>query len=143
MVVARARDGSAQQPGALCTPFKVAARKTRNCRFFSGVAPGSRRLRPSESISDQLQCLPLPLMPAKGFSCRSRARLWRRATRPIVSMTIWLWSEATLASSKMGADSYWLGATSLCRVLTGTPSLNSSFSVSCMQARMRSLMLPK
>ncbi len=87
------------------------------------MAPGSRRLRPWESMSDQLQCLPLPLMPAKGFSCRSRARLCRRAMRPIVSITSWLWSEATLASSKMGADSYWLGATSLWRVFTGTPSL--------------------
>ena len=75
-------------PARLCTPFRVAARKTRNCRFFSGVAPGSRRLRPSESISDQLQCLPLPLMPANGFSCRSSVRSWRRATRPIVSITI-------------------------------------------------------
>ena len=34
-------------------------------------------------------------------------------------------------------------ATSLCLVLTGMPSLNSSCSVSCMHARMRSLMLPK
>jgi len=130
-------------PARRCTPLRTAVRKTRNCRFRSGVAPGSSRLRPSESISDQLQCLPLPLMPANGFSCRSNARLCRLATRPIVSMTIWLWSDATFASSKMGAVSYWLGATSLCRVLMGTPSLNSSFSVSCMQARMRSLMLPK
>ena len=69
--------------------------------------------------------------------------MWRRATRLIVSMTIWLWSEATLASSKMGAVSYWLGATSLWRVLIGIPSLYSSVSLSCMKARMRSLMLPK
>jgi hypothetical protein len=132
-----------RSPARLCTPLRVAARKTRNWRFFSGVAPGSRRLRPWESMSDQLQCLPLPLMPANGFSCRSSARLCRRAMRPMVSITSWLWSEATLASSKMGAVSYWLGATSLWRVLTGTPSLYSSVSVSCMQARMRSLMLPK
>ena len=40
-------------------------------------------------------------------------------------VSIW-WSVARLESSKIGAISYWLGATSLCRVLTGTPSLNSS-----------------
>ena len=33
-----------------------------------------------------------------------------------------MWSAATFASSKMGAHSNWLGATSLCRVLTGIPS---------------------
>jgi hypothetical protein len=43
----------------------------------------------------------------------------------------------------MGAISYWLGATSLCRVFTGTPTLNSSFSASAMQARTRSGMEPK
>ena len=42
-------------------------------------------------------------------------------------VSIW-WSVARLACSKIGAISYWLGATSLCRVLTGTPSLNSSYS---------------
>ena len=74
-------------------------------------------------MADQLQCLPLPFTPANGFSCSRQTRLWRRATRCSVSMTSWLWSDATLASSKMGAVSYWLGATSLWRVLMGTPSL--------------------
>ena len=45
--------------------------------------------------------------------------------------------------SKIGAISYWLGATSLCRVLTGTPSLNSSASTSAMHASTRSGMVPK
>ncbi len=36
------------------------------------------------------------------------------------------WSEPTLEFSKIGATSYWAGATSLWRVLIGTPSLASS-----------------
>ena len=53
------------------------------------------------------------------------------------------WSEPTLEFSNTGASSYWFGATSLWRVLTGTPSLASSRSVSSMQARMRSGIEPK
>ena len=53
-----------------------------------------------------LQCLPLPLMPAKGFSCRSRGEVVA-AGQDDPTITSWLWSEATLASSKMGAVSYW------------------------------------
>ena len=53
------------------------------------------------------------------------------------------WSEPTFEFSNTGAISYWLGATSLCRVLTGTPSLASSRSVSIMHARMRSGIEPK
>ena len=44
-------------------------------------------------------------------------------TRFMVSITSMLWSVATLAFSKVMAISYWAGETSLCRVLTGTPSL--------------------
>ena len=54
-----------------------------------------------------------------------------------------LWSVARLLSSKIGAISYWLGATSLCRVLTGMPSLNISASQAAMQASTRSGMVPK
>jgi hypothetical protein len=50
---------------------------------------------------------------------------------------------ATLAFSKIGATSYWLGATSLCRVFTGTPTLYSSRSTSIMKASTRSGMDPK
>ena len=54
-----------------------------------------------------------------------------------------LWSVATLAFSNVTAISYCAGETSLCRVLTGTPSLYSSVSVSSMQARTRSGIAPK
>ena len=50
---------------------------------------------------------------------------------------------ATLAFSKTGAISYWLGATSLCRVFTGTPTLYSSVSTSDMNAITRSGIAPK
>ena len=63
--------------------------------------------------------------------------------RRSVSITIIWWSVATLAFSKIGAISYWLGATSLWRVLTGTPTLKSSVSTSIMQARTRSAIAPK
>ena len=44
--------------------------------FWCGVLPGLSRLVPSSALSDviesdQLQCFPEPLIPAKGFSCRS------------------------------------------------------------------------
>ena len=70
---------------------------------------------------DQLLCLPEPLTPANGFSCSSAWSPYRGATRFSVSiMSIW-WSLAMWLVSKSGAISYWPGATSLCRVLTGTP----------------------
>ena len=71
-----------------------------------------------------------------------QAVLRRRSCAALPCVSIW-WSVARLESSKIGAISYWLGATSLCRVLTGTPSLNSSASQSAMQARTRSGMGPK
>ena len=71
----------------------------------------------------QLRCLPLPLTPANGFSWSRHARPYFGASRRITSIVIIWWSVATLAFSKIGASSYWLGATSLWRVLTGTPTL--------------------
>ena len=65
------------------------------------------------------------------------------ATRLSVIMINCWWSVARLAFSKTGAISYWAGATSLCRVLTGMPSLNSSRSASSMNASTRSGIAPK
>ena len=84
-----------------------------------------------------------PLMPANGFSCRSACRPWRSATLRSIAITSWLWSTAMSVSSKIGAISNWHGATSLCRVTIGTPSLYSSCSTSAMHAWMRSGMPPK
>ena len=64
--------------------------------FWCGVLPGFSRLKPSSSglsavtESDQLQCLPEPLMPANGFSWSTACRPWRSATFRSVAMAIWL-----------------------------------------------------
>jgi hypothetical protein len=54
-----------------------------------------------------------------------------------------LWSVAIVVRSNTGASSYCDGATSLCRVLAGTPSFHSSCSTSCMNASTRGLIAPK
>ena len=92
---------------------------------------------------DQLLCLPEPLTPANGFSCSRQTRPYLRATFCSTCIVSCWWSEPTFEFSKIGAISYWLGATSLWRVLTGTPSFWSSRSASSMQARMRSGIEPK
>ena len=83
---------------------------------------GSSRLTPVSVDIDQLLCLPEPLTPANGFSCSSACSPYRGATRFSVSMSSIWWSPAMWLGSKSGAISYWPGATSLCRVFTGTPS---------------------
>ena len=112
-----------RSPCQVSTARKTAAQKTRNCMLSWGLAPGDSRLFPSSSLIDQFRCLPDPFTPAKGFSCSRHASPNLGAIRRKVSITIIWWSVATLAFSKIGAISYWLGATSLCRVLTGTPTL--------------------
>jgi hypothetical protein len=110
-------------PCHLLTARTTAAQKTRNCMLSCGLSPGLSRLCPSSSLIDQFRCLPEPFTPANGFSWRRQASPNFGAVRLIVSIVIIWWSVATLAFSKTGAISYWLGATSLCRVLTGTPIL--------------------
>ena len=61
----------------------------------------------------------------------------------MVSMASWLWSVAILVLEKIGAISYWAGATSLCLVLEEIPIFQSSISRSCMNAEIRSLIAPK
>ena len=58
----------------------------------------------------------------KRLLVQQSCRPCRSATRLRVSITSIWWSLAMLAFSKSGAISYCPGATSLCRVLTGTPS---------------------
>ena len=82
-------------------------------------------------------------MPANGFSCSRQTRPYLSAVLRRISCVRFWWSVARLLFSKIGAISYWLGATSLCRVLTGTPNLNSSASTSAMYASTRSGMVPK
>ena len=141
-LVADATDARSRPP-YLCTARITAAQNTRNWALSCGVSPGRSRLPSVALPSEKLTCLPEPLIPAKGFS-------WKRHSMPcfwatLFSMTIsscW-WSAATLERSNIGAISNWPGATSLCRVLAGMPSLNSSRSASSMNASTRSGMAPK
>jgi hypothetical protein len=66
-----------------------------------------------------------------------------RATLSSTCIISCWWSEPTFEFSNTGAISYWFGATSLWRVLTGMPSLRISSSDSSMQARIRSGIEPK
>src|ERR1700680_3208966 len=124
--------------GYLATARITAQQKTRNWALSCGVSPGLSRFSPRSVDIDQLLCLPEPLMPANGFSWNSVTRPYFGAMRRMTSIVSCWWSVARLHSSKMGASSYWLGATSLWRVLTGTPSLVNSVSQSAMQAMTRS-----
>jgi hypothetical protein len=132
-----------RSPAYLCTARITAAQNTRNCAFSCGVSPGTSRLPSSALPREKLTCLPDPLTPSNGFS-------WNRHSIPcffamafsVVMSSCW-WSAATFARSNIGAISNCPGATSLCRVFAGMPSLNSSRSASIMKPRTRSGMAPK
>ena len=68
-------------------------------RLSSRSFPGEKRLMPVSVPIDQLQCLPEPFTPIKGFSWSSTRKLWRRETRFITDINNWLWSLAKLHSS--------------------------------------------
>ena len=132
------------RPPCWCTARITAAQNTRNCAFSCGVSPGFEQValrRVAERAVDVL---------ARAVDAGERllvqqARPCRTSRPPGCSVTIsscW-WSVARLAVSNTGAISYWPGATSLWRVLTGMPSLNSSRSTSSMKASTRSGMAPK
>ncbi len=53
------------------TALMVLMKKVKNNKLRLGVLPGAKRLMPVLVLKLQLLCLPEPLMPAKGFSCRS------------------------------------------------------------------------
>ncbi len=131
------------RPWCLSTAWITAAQKNRKLRLSAGVSPGSSRLCPVSVPIDQLLCLPDPFTPANGFSCSRQTSPYLRAIRCITCMVSCWWSEPTFEFSNTGAISYCAGATSLWRVLTGTPSLASSSSVSIMHASTRSGIDPK
>ena len=117
--------------------------KVMNCKFSLMVLPGLKSSTPVSVLKLQLLCLPLPLMPANGFSWSSTRKWWRRATCAITFIKRRLWSFAKFDSSKIGANSNWLGATSLCRVFAGIPSLWHSISKSSINSSTRIGMAPK
>ena len=91
-----------------------------------------KRLTPSGVPSEKLLCLPEPLMPMKGFSWRRPTRLCLTAISSMSCITIKFSSIWFEAMPKYGAHSYWLGATSRWRVLSGMPIMKPSCWISCM-----------
>ena len=77
------------------TPRMTASRNARNWALACGVLPGSSRFSPLSVAMDQLLCLPLPLMPANGFSWMSSIRPCWWASLRMVDITIMLWSLPT------------------------------------------------
>ena len=109
------------RPKCSAVPSMKEERNERNMTFFLWFVEGLSRLRPSLSSSEKLMCLPLPFMPRKGFSWKSRRSSCSRAILRIVSMTSWFWSQARFASVNCGANSNWHLAFSLWRVARSTP----------------------
>ena len=116
------------RPACLCTPLSTAARNSRKRRFWCGVLPGLSRLVPSSALSavmaiDQLQCLPEPLMPANGFSCTMR--LQAVAQRDLAQhghhQLVVVDGDVGVLEDRRHLELH--GATSLWRVMIGTPSL--------------------
>ena len=81
------------------TPTKVSTTKVRKRSVSSGVLPGEWRITPVSVVSDQLLCLPLPLTPAKGFSCNKQRKPCLRAMLRMSDTSNILWSTAKLHSS--------------------------------------------
>ena len=125
------------------TAWIVFTKKTKNWRFSWGLIPGESKFLPLSVLRDQLLCLPEPFTRAKGFSWNNTFKSWRPAIFSITSISNWLWSTATLASSNKGAHSNWPGATSLCRVFNGMPNFHASISKSAIKANTRSGIAPK
>src|SRR5574344_565320 len=100
-------------PLCLYTAISVSTMKVTKRRFSSGVLPGAWSSLPLSAERLQLLCFPLPLIPSNGFSCSSTRKPCLRATFFIKLINSMLWSTARLHSSKIGASSNWLGATSL------------------------------
>ena len=130
---------------ALCvyTAFNTFTMKVTKRRLSSGVLPGPIKRIPVSVPSDQLLCLPDPFTPLNGFSCSNTRKPCLREILRIKAMINRLWSLAKLHSSKIGANSNWLGATSLWRVFTGIPNFNASISNSFMNSNTRVGIAPK
>ena len=138
------RHGDAQQVASTCARRGSRPRRTPGTgRSRAGCRPGRAgcRLRaahrPVDVLARAVDAGERLLVQQAGHAVLLRPRACS------VSMISCWWSVARLAFSKIGAISYCAGATSLCRVLTGTPSLYSSRSVSSMQASTRSGIAPK
>ena len=84
---------------------------------------------------DQLLFFPKPLMPTKGFSCRSATRPCLATTLSMTHMTTRFWLICTVLIPYYRENSNWPGATSRCWVLSGMPILKCLCSISFMYLR--------
>ncbi len=82
MVVCGGGDGNPQKVLVFVHRPDDGVRKSRNCAF-KGRSPLLEQVHAVSVASDQLLCLPLPLTPAKGFSCS-------RQTKPCLDATFFM-----------------------------------------------------
>ena len=68
----------------------MADKNNKKVLFSKGFLPGSSKFLPLFVVMDQLLCLPLPLTPAKGFSCNKHTKPCLSAILFIKSIVIWL-----------------------------------------------------
>ena len=87
--------------------------KATNRQLSFSVSPGTNKLTPVSVFRPQLLCLPLPLMPANGFSWKRMARPWSKAKSRSTSIASMLVSAARFARLQIGEISCCAGATSL------------------------------
>jgi hypothetical protein len=78
-------DAGAQQAAVLVHALEHGGEEEQEAQVLVRRLAGLEQVVPSSALSDviasdQLQCLPEPLMPANGFSCTSACRPWRSAT---------------------------------------------------------------
>ena len=134
VVVAGGGDAHAQQVGVGVDGLDEGGQEDEELQVLVGRAPGSSRFLPIGAdgpvvvLAGAVDAVE-GLLVQRGRPGRGG---WPRAS--CFSMVSWLWSMARLPWSKMGASSCWAGATSLCLVLAGTPSFQSSSSTSFMKA---------
>ena len=134
---------SLNNTACLSTAAIVQASTNWNNLFSSGFLPGLNKLIPSSVVSDQLLCLPEPLIPSNGFSCNKHTRPCFVAVFFNTSITKRLLSNATFEIEKIGAISCWAGATSLCSVFAVIPNFHNWMLISSIKAFTLGLIAPK
>ena len=131
-------------PCHLLTARRTAVQNTRNCMLSCGLAPGVEQVVPLVVAHRPVEVLARSVHAGERLLVQQAGEPVLRRRPPAASPSSssddrWRrWRSRRPARSR-----YWLGATSLCRVLTGTPTLYSSLSTSDMNAMTRSGMAPK
>ena len=103
-------------------------------RLSSGVLPGAWRRWPVSVVRLQLLCLPLPLMPAKGFSWSRQRKPWWRGDVAHQRHNEHIVVDSQVAFLINRSELKLVGATSLWRVLQGMPNSSDWISKSRMNS---------